>query len=421
MLKVLSAVIVLLVLAASSPAQPVQPEDLKQGFVVVVDDIARMATPDRPMFLASNFGGWDPAHRDFALTQRSDGKWQLVFDKPDRTGTIQFKFTLGSWDFVETDPDGNDIENRTLPKVDAAALAAGERPVIEFRIPRFRSPSDIAMGRQNTEYRDWDVTGDIRRLQVTGGAGDAAGTMRDLLIWLPPGYDEPANAERRYPVLFLFDGQNLFEKTGAVPGEWHADETARRLVESGEVRPFIIVGVPNAGVARIQEYLPYESRFTAEPEGEAFADWFMDTVVPRVDRSLRLTDDPAETGIGGSSLGSTIALYIAARHPDRFGLLLLESSATVGPEPAAMDLPGSDWPTRAFVGVGGRETGNEPHHAERNAAFEAWSRDLAERLVESSDPGRVRLAVVAEALHTESAWAARLAEALRFLIGPDDQ
>jgi len=411
------ASLALLVAPVSLQPEKVQPETLDQGFVIVVDDIARMATPDRPMYLASNFGGWDPAHKDFLMTQRSDGRWQLVFDKPERTGTIQFKFTLGSWDYVETDPDGNDIENRTLPKVDPSALAGDERPVIEFSIPRFRSPSDIASGRQTTEYRDWEVTGTLRRLQVTGGAGDAAGSMRDLLVWLPPGYDAPENAERRYPVLYLFDGQNLFEKTGSVPGEWHADEIAQRLVTGGLVEPFVIVGVPNAGTARIQEFLPYESRLRVEPAGEAFASWFMETVVPRAERALRLTDDPAKTGIGGSSLGSTIALYIGSHHPKRFGLLLLESTATVGPAPAELELPAA-WPTKAFVGVGGMEAGDE---ADRNEAFAQRSRELALRLETNASPERVRFVLVPDAKHTEAAWSARLSGAFRFLFGTEGQ
>ena len=403
-----------------APVQPerVQPESLDQGFVIVVDDIARVASPDRPMYLASNFGGWDPANKDFLLTQRSDGRWQIVFDKPDRTGTIQFKFTLGSWDYVETDPDGNDIENRTLPKVDPSKHAAGERPVIELSIPRFRSPSDIASGRQTTEYRDWEVTGTLRRLQVTGGAGDAAGTMRDLLIWLPPGYDEPENADRRYPVLYLFDGQNLFEKTGSLPGEWHADEIAQRLVTGGLTEPFVIVGVPNAGAARIQEYMPYESRLAVEPAGEAFGVWFMGTVVPRAERALRLTDDPAKTGIGGSSLGATIALAIGSHHPERFGLLLLESTANFGPDPDALELPASGWPTKAFVGVGGRETGEA---ADRNEAFAQWSRQLADRLEANAGPGRVRFEMNPDAKHTEAAWSSRLPDAFRFLFGTEGQ
>jgi enterochelin esterase-like enzyme len=412
------AAIFLSFLPAAREPEMVQPEQLEQGFVIVVDDIARLATPDRPMYLASNFGGWDPANADFLMTQRSDGRWQIVFDKPERTGTLQFKFALGSWDFAETDPDGNDIDNRTLPKVDRSSLAPGERPVIELSVPRFRSPADISSGRQNTAYRDWDVTGTLRRLEVSGGAGDAAGMMRDLLIWLPPGYDDPGNAERRYPVIYMFDGQNLFEKVGGIPDEWHADETAQRLIESGEVEPFIIVGVPNAGKARVEEYLPFKTRLPIKPSGDAFASWFMATVVPRVERTIRVSDRSEDTAIGGSSLGATIALHIAGKYPDHFGMLLLESSSAFVPEPDNMDLPSSPhWPNRAHIGVGDQELGGGGDRRDDNARIVNWSRELASRLGIDSRPDNIVLLVEAGAEHNELAWSGRLEHAFRSLFG----
>lgn len=417
-------------LSQASSVQPdelLQPEQLEQGFVIVVDDIARIASPDRPMYLASNFGGWDPASRAFKMTQRSDGRWQMVFDKPERTGTIQFKFTLGSWDFVETDPDGADIENRTLPKIDPTKLADGERPVFEMRVPRFRSPADIASGRQNTQYRDWDATGTIRRLQVTGGAGDAAGMMRDLLIWLPPGYDEPQNAQRHYPVLYLMDGQNLFEKQNGQASEWHADETATALIASGEVEPFIIVGIPNARTARIQEYTPASAkpnlgvRLEFEPAGEAYINWLMNTVMPRVERVARVSTKREATGIGGASLGATIALAAVTAHPDRFGLLLLESTAALGENtPIPGKFAGGE-PLRVFIGIGEQEMGNDPSVHERNRMFAQHSQVLAAGLADVLGKEQVRLVSDPSGEHNEAAWARRFPDAVRFLLGPVDQ
>lgn len=398
----------------------VQPEELEQGFVIVVDDIARMATKDRPMYLASNFGGWDPANRDYLMTGRSDGRWQIVFEHPRANATLQFKFTLGSWDYVETDPDGNDIENRTLPKVDRAALA-GERPVFELSVPRFRNPSDIADERDSTEYRDWNVSGTLRRLQVAGGAGAAAGSMRDLLVWLPPGYDDPANATRRYPVLYMFDGQNLFESRPGGPKEWQADETASRLIASGEIEPLIIVGVPNAGAARVAEYQPFDMGLPVPAAGAAFDAWFMGEVKPRVDRAFRTRSAREWTGVGGASLGGSIALYIAGRHPETFGLLLMESTAAIdrADDPAAKAfLDGLERvPARAFIGVGGVELGDRAEMSERNRTFSDWSMKLAQKMAGKSDrPETVLFRLEPGAGHNEEAWARRFPDALRHLF-----
>lgn len=402
-------------LCSIASAQPVHPESLDQGFVIVVDDVPRMATKDRPMFLASNYGGWDPAKPEFELTPRSDGRWQYVFDeKPDRTGTLQFKFTLGSWDFVETDPDGNDIDNRTLPKVDPSALAPGEKPVFEFRVPKFRSPADVANERQSTQYRDLDVTGDVRRLQVAGGAGDASGAMRDLLVWLPPGYDD--EPDRTYPVLYLFDGQNLFENGATQWGDWGADETATELINRGEIEPLIIVGVPHAGDARAQEYVPFDVGRGFTPHGDDFRAWFMGEVKPRVERAFRVSTDWDDTGIGGASYGAVIALHIASRHLDQFGALLLESYPPVdrlNPTPRAYLGAISEWPSRVFMGVGDQEIGD---NTQESAEYLRWNESLRDQIAAGTREDHLRFVVSAGGAHNESAWRERFSDALVFLF-----
>ncbi|KAA0216798.1 MAG: hypothetical protein DYG94_05955 [Leptolyngbya sp. PLA3] len=422
--RCISALFVSVSVSAALAQDMVQPEELEQGFVIVVDDIARVATKERPMYLASNFGGWDPANHDYLMTPRSDGRWQIVFEHPRPDATLQFKFTLGSWDFVETDPDGNDIDNRTLPKVDRAALA-GERPVFELRVPKFRNPSDIANERDSTEYRDWQVTGSLRRLQVSGGAGPAQGAMRDLLVWLPPEYDDASNADRRYPVLYLFDGQNLFASRKGGPKEWGVDETATRLIAAGEVEPLIVVGIPHAGAGRMSEYQPFDMGLRAEPGGQAFAQWFMGELKPRVERAFRVSPHREHTGIGGASLGGTIALYIAGENPEAFGLLLLESTAPLDRADNAEARDWLDdvrhWPIRTFVGVGGREFGEGEQAASRGKAFVEWSRGFSDHLSSTGEPGSVRFRLEPEAAHNEEAWAGRLPEALRFLYPARDE
>ncbi len=412
MTRTITALLVLGTTPAHTLAQLVQPEELPQGFVVVVDDVARMGTTDMPMFLASNWGGWDPAKPEFKMTQRSDGRWQFVAEHdPERTGTLQFKFTLGSWDRVETTPDGADIDNRTLAKVDASGLD-GEAPVIELTVPRFRSPADISQQRQSTQYRDLEITGTARRLQVAGGAGGAAGAMRDLIVWLPPGYD--VNPEKTYPVLYLFDGQNIFEDHPGVPGEWHADETATKLITSGLIRDLVIVGVPHAGEFRAQEYLAFDGGRGAEPHGDRFAAWFMGEVMPRVERAFRVSTRPEDTGVGGASYGAAISLYIATQRPDRFGRLLLESMPPIGD--AYIETVGA-WPERVYIGVGGRELGENASVQARNQAYETWTRELDARLEGDGLADDRRLLVVSpHAHHNEAAWADRLPAALRFLF-----
>ncbi|MBL4698490.1 MAG: hypothetical protein JKX70_06635 [Phycisphaerales bacterium] len=204
----------------------VRPESLAQGFVLVVTDSSGEANKDNPIYFAGSINGWNPADEESMLSGRSDLRWQIVIDKDLQGVSVQFKFTLGGWDREELDSEGNSIPNRSLPMVDVSELKDGERPVIELTVIDFREPVSLAeQVRQSGFYHTLVVTGDVSRLSVQGGAGGAEAMTRDLQIWTPPGYNDPENAEKIYPVLYMFDGQNLFEHIPGLPGEWGADET----------------------------------------------------------------------------------------------------------------------------------------------------------------------------------------------------
>ncbi|MEM7755297.1 MAG: hypothetical protein AAF297_06645, partial [Planctomycetota bacterium] len=204
--SVVAGAMALVALAAPASAQMVRPESLPQGFIVIVEDVNKSASASRPIIFASGANSWDPGDPEYALTPRSDTRWQYVFDGGQLGENVEFKFTLGGWATVELDENGQQIANRTFPDVDISGLAPGEKPVIELVVPQWNDGTQeyiIAF-----EYQSISATGTVRRLEVAGGAGLAAGSMRDLLVWTPPGYDAPENAGRTYPVLYMMDGQN---------------------------------------------------------------------------------------------------------------------------------------------------------------------------------------------------------------------
>ncbi len=419
----LAPVLLAATVAAEVISEPdmVQPELLPQGFVLVVEDASRIATPDQPIYFASSINGWNPADPEFVLSPRSDTRWQIVIDKIPANTTIAYKVTMGGWDREELDDAGNPVENRSLPKVDRSKLAPGERPVIEITVPQFRIPAALAdVVRQSGPYRRLEVTGDVRRLPVQGGPGAAEALTRDLLVWLPPGYHAPENAGRSYPVLYLMDGQNVFEALPGLPGEWGVDETATELIEAGVIRPLIIVGVPHAGEHRLTEYLPFGSIRGNEAAGPEFVEWMRREVMPRVERAFRVADGPENTGIGGASLGGAISLYAATTHPDVFGRVIVESLPLLpdnGDAARAYLDSVKSWPQRVFVGMGGREVSNSDRDAERNGMYRAWAKEIDARLAKAGlkDTDR-RLRIDDEANHNELAWAARFPEAVKFLF-----
>lgn len=413
-------------LAAGRPsgiAQPgvmKEPELLPAGFVLVVTDKSGKASQDRPMFVASNHNGWNPGDATKRLTPRSDGKWQIELPPSPDGSRMAFKLTLGAWETVEVDASMNDISNRTLPLVDAASIQVGSKPVIEITAEQFRDPQPWENVRLKADpNREIPVAGGtLRRLEVVGGGVDV---RRDLLVWLPPGYDEPENAERAYPVLYLHDGQNVFEKLPNVPGEWRADETAIRLIEAGEIEPLIIVGVPSVGMRRIEEYLPVELFDGVPARGKAHVDWLVNEVMPRVQRAVRVRPGKADVVVGGSSLGAVISLYAASEYPDVIGAVLLESPAMLSKDRLLMRYfaERSEFPLRVYIGVGGKEVGNDPSDAARNRAYEQCARDLLDLLGRKGIAEGDRILLVSpDAHHNEDAWAERLPEAMKFLFPP---
>lgn len=421
---------------AAAKATLVQPESLPQGFILVVDDGAKRATQTSPIFIASNlYSNWNPGAKDAMLTAQSDMKWRIELAQPaqwkdGKTGArLEFKFTRGSWDLEELTEAGTKVGNRTLAPIDASALKPGEKPIIELRVAKW---GDMASGyvaaAGDAPYVPIKVTGEVRRVQIAGGAGGAENQSRDCLVWLPDGYDKPENAARKYPVLYMFDGQNLFAKHTGIAAEWGMDETASTLIAGGKVEPFIIVGIPHGGTARISEYLPVDAiPGAAKPAGRAFAEFLVTQIKPRIERTFRVETDRAKVGVGGSSLGGAMAMLCGVEYPEQFGLVLAESLPLRTGNHAAW----SGWleqsltkkdagklPTKVFLGFGSVEYGNDESVKATNTAYAKDIRDLALRLTGAGMPaGSVKVVETENGGHTESVWAERLKESLPFLLG----
>ena len=413
-------VLSVLVVTPATAQETVSPELLPQGFVVIVTDEAKQASASRPIYFASGKNSWNPGDADYQLSPRSDGRWQFVFDGNSLGENVEFKFTLGGWGSVETDPEGQDIANRTFPDVAVGSFKQGERPVIELTIPKFRVGGEGH--KVAAEYRPLEVTGIVKRLQVAGGAGSADGMMRDLLVWLPPQYEQ--ERDRAYPVIYMMDGQNLFQNHGAVPDEWHMDEAATEIINAGTVRPFIVVGVPHGGASRMEEYMPGSSAsgktiFGRTPAGDDHIAWLAREVMPRVERAFRVKAGPNSTAIGGSSAGGLIALHAAFERPDLFGLVLAESPAlqldALGLDMIARAEQAQRLPLKVFIGMGGAE------HLPGSGFYDTSTMrhtEAAEALRDALEGrSQVMLTIDPDAVHNERAWAERLPGALAFIFG----
>lgn len=266
-------------------------------------------------------------------------------------------------------------------------------------------------------------------IRATGATGDLRlhefrsrifRNARFLRVWFPPGYDDRENQSRHYPVLYLNDGQNLFESSSSFAGvEWQVDETADRLIRERAVPPLIIVGIDNTGKDRLREYMPYRSMhpMILRVQGRYYPDFLFKEVMPFIEQNYRVATDPEQIGLGGSSLGALIALYTAIAQRGRIGRLLLESPSLWVSNRQIMKQSRSAriWPERIFLAVGTAEAAN----AEKSRSVVENVQELATILRRAGlSEKRLRLVIKEGASHTESAWAERFPEALRFLFAP---
>jgi predicted alpha/beta superfamily hydrolase len=260
------------------------------------------------------------------------------------------------------------------------------------------------------------ATGDLRLHEFSSRIFK---NTRFLRVWLPPGYDDSENAGNKYPILYLNDGQNLFENSTSFTGvEWQVDETADRLIRESVIPPMIIVGIDNAGKERFREYMPYRSMqpMMLRVQGQKYPNFFIKEVMPFIARFYRVATGPQNTGLGGSSLGALISLYTAASRPGLIGRLLLESPSLWASNRQMIreSRQITRWPERVFLATGTAEAGRE----DKDRSMVDDVRELASIFGRTGlDTNRLRLRIEEGATHHESAWANRFPSALTFLFG----
>ncbi len=249
--------------------------------------------------------------------------------------------------------------------------------------------------------------------------------IRNLRVWLPANYFAPVNRAKHYPVLYMQDGQNLFDEATAFNHEWRFDETVQFLTGSMKIHPMIVVGIDNTP-RRANEYLPYpdpENTELGKPEtqdvhGKQYGEFVINEVMPLIEKKYRVLTGAHSTGIGGSSYGGAVALYTVLAHPGVFGKALIESpSLLIGNGQLLKDAEKTtQFPERMYVAIGTAEESDE-----KAAAKDVDAVTDLEKILRAKGLGPTKLKVVVEegAHHNETAWSKRLQSALLFLYGSD--
>jgi len=248
------------------------------------------------IYVAGNFNDWKPADEKYKLSRSGD---HLVISIPGlKENEYEFKFTRGDWSKVEVTKSGTSINNRIVKLISDSSM--------EFSIEAWAD--DLAQ--KNIQH---SASANVHVLDSAFFMPQLSRT-RKIWIYLPPGY---ANSKKKYPVLYMHDGQNIFDDYTAYNGEWGVDECLDSLINNGKTAS-IVVGIEN-GPERINEYNPYDNDEYGKADGEAYLSFLVGTLKPYVDKHYRTLVSRENTFIAGSSVGALISYYAMLRYPDVFG------------------------------------------------------------------------------------------------------
>ncbi|HEX8679787.1 MAG TPA: alpha/beta hydrolase-fold protein, partial [Chthoniobacterales bacterium] len=355
------------------PAQPAEPYHGKTIYY-----LSGWSTVN--LIFSSNGGSFTSAAMAKVGNGRTPGESLYKISGIGETaGSLQFVFTDGNGNFDKA-PGAVDY----LTSLDVFHVQDGN--VFSYQPPPTVSPPQII------------VTNDVN-------SSYANIPKRTLRIYLPRGYQQ--NTTRRYPVLYLHDGQNVFDPGGPF-GSWSANATATREIGQGRMRETIMVGIDNTN-ARIPEYMPPTDSYQGtQGRGDAYAGFVINNVRPYVDFNYRTLNDPKNTLIMGSSLGGLISLYFG-REFSTFGKIgVLSPAFWIAPNYIAQVRNGTKKPLRVYLDFGTAEpTGDWDN------ALSMYDVHLGQGYAANAD---VTFTAGCGQAHNEPAWAARLPETLRYLL-----
>lgn len=301
---------------------------------IMVDSVATKKGED--MYVAGSFNNWNPRDNNYKLKPFGTIRRGIVL-KDLAAAKYEFKITRGI-DKWETTAKGEDIPNRVIQ--------LNEDATVNCKVEGWKDdfPDKPKPNTATAQVSIVDTAFAIPQL----------GRTRRIWIYLPKGY---ATSKKKYPVLYMHDGQNLFNEQTATFGEWGIDEALDSL-QPRTGKEAIVVGIDNGVKARINEYSPYDNQKFGKGEGSQYVDFIVSTLKPFIDNTFRTLKDSNNTFIAGSSLGASISLYALAKYPNIFAGAGIFSPAFWTTPALYSDVEKAKWSTKKkiFFYAGGKES-----------------------------------------------------------------
>lgn len=251
---------------------------------------------DANIYFVGTLNNWNPGDENYILQEHPEGGYFIAL--PEGTGTVEFKFTRGSWTTVEGNEQGNYRPNRSF-------TYSGQTQTLVLEI---ESWEDLGVGGGSTAADNvYILENEFYIPQLD--------RYRRIMLYLPPDY---YSSTKTYPVIYMHDGQNLFDNQTAFAGEWEVDETLNALHDAGDWGA-IVVGINNGGDLRIDELTPWSNPQYGGGDGQAYMDFIVETLKPHIDAEFRTKPEPENTALIGSSLGGLISTYGGIKFNEVFG------------------------------------------------------------------------------------------------------
>jgi predicted alpha/beta superfamily hydrolase len=341
---------------------------------------------DAKIYVLGNFNNWNPNDTTKILKRQTDGSLAITFTPS--VSALEFKFTQFNWSPPEATAQGTFRANRTL-------TYNGGAQTVNLTIDGWEGISNVGS----------TAAANVRILS-NSFAMPQLGKNRRIWLYLPPQYSDTS---KRFPVFYMHDGQNLFDKaTTAFGTEWQVDETLNNLAAQGD-KGCIVVGIDNGGGSRLDEYSAYKNARYGGGQGAAYAKFIAETLKPYVDANYRTKSDRNNTAVGGSSMGGLISMYIAAQYQNVFSKALIFSPSFWFSDSCYTHVQqrGKQFPMRYYVMAGTNEDADLVGQMARMT-------DILRGLGYSTE--EVKTVLKSDGQHSEWFWAREFGEGYKWLF-----
>jgi predicted alpha/beta superfamily hydrolase len=359
------------------------------------------------IYVAGTFNQWNPASAAHELSKGSDGIWGVTLKGFKVGDALRYKFTRGNWATVEKSRSNGEVMDRTFTVGKGKQSGAGY----------VENWADIGVVYHETQRGDIRIMNNFNMPQLN--------RTRTVRVYLPPAYN--ADTQRRYPVIYLYDGQNVFNAaTTAFGTEWGVDETLQRFYYEQKTNGIIAVAIDNGTTERGCEYNvfiddPHPACAAGSALGDKTNQFIVETLKPYIDKNYRTHSDRANTFIVGSSMGGQMALRMALTYPSVFAKAVVLSPSYQNQLSHPLKMPDFIASLTQVLDVGVYQNMGEAEQIRdipASTLIGNMNKVQQALLAKGFDKNKLVIYTTPGAKHEEGAWAQRFPDALEWLLKP---